>query len=128
MYDKEVERQKAYAFVSKNLQLEEDLDKKQKFQRAIDFAMDEVAEFEQLLEDFKKRVGHLHVYRLILAPHFEEFMQHSLKSLRTLIEKNYTQEELDQMPESVYNQVVEIQKKRVELLRNIAKTYFTGRL
>jgi polyribonucleotide nucleotidyltransferase len=122
-YDRELERQKAYEFVEKSLGLEANLSKQEKVLRAIEFAKDELHELDQELHKFLESVNHLHVFNELLRKPFEQYIKSMIQQATYMLEKDYTQEELDQMPEHVYEQVVEVQKKRVEVLKKIARTY-----
>jgi superfamily II DNA or RNA helicase len=124
-WDRESERKKAYELVEQSLILESQMSKKEKIQRTIEIAKDELKELDEKLHEFLKSVDHLHVFNELLRKPFEQYITHMIQQATYMIEKDYSQEELEQMPENVYNQVVEVQKKRAEILKKIAKSYLS---
>lgn len=92
--------------------------------RTIEFAIEELDEFEQKFHHFLESVAHLNVYQdLIAAPMYKGAIQ-MIDQAKYLIERNYTQTELDAMQETEFNDIVKIQKRRKDVLRKIAKMYF----
>jgi hypothetical protein len=124
-FNREEERKKAYEFVEQSLGHEVNMTKREMVQRAISIAMDELDELDAELHKFLERVQHLHVFSDLIKQPFLQQVNSMLQQAKYMMEKEYTQEELDAMPEQVYNQIVEIQKKRVEVLKKIAKSYFS---
>jgi hypothetical protein len=124
MWDRETERQKAYDFVVQSMTMQTDLTKQEKIEKAIGIAKEELVEVDEKLASFLESVNHLHVFKELLEKPFIQYITQMKQQANYMLEKNYSKEELDQMPESVFNQVTEVQKKRVEILKKIAKTYF----
>ncbi|SFJ63819.1 hypothetical protein SAMN02799624_05303 [Paenibacillus sp. UNC496MF] len=122
-YYRESERQRAYELVGQSIGMESDISKQEKVQRAIEFAKDELVELDQELQKFMEKVRHLHVFDALIRHPFEAHVDSLKQQAIYLLEKDYTQEELDQMPEHVFDTVVVVQKKRVEVLKAIARTY-----
>jgi hypothetical protein len=125
MYDKEKQKQKVLEMLRELSHDEMQYTKKQNFERAITFALDEVVELEQQFNHFLNRVSHLEVFQTIMKEPLTQEMNKSISNLRYLIEKNYTKEEKEQMPEDVFNQVQATQERRIDLLRNIARRYLS---
>lgn len=122
-YDPQQEKQKIYQILSQFQEHEQQMDKRKYLRMSIDLALDELREFEQLYHRFLEEIKHLVIYQEIIKDPLVRNMEHLLRDLRYLIEKNYTKEELEKMPADVYQQVVQSQKLRAELLKKIAKKY-----
>ncbi|MBU5262024.1 hypothetical protein [Bacillus atrophaeus] len=123
MYNKEEEKQKVLSWLKQSSQQENKFTKKQNFARAISFALGEVDEFQEELNIFLSKVSHLQVYQEMIKDPFTKYTESSLKDLRYLIEKNYSDEEIQAMPKETYNQLRVAQEKRIELLRKVAQQY-----
>lgn len=123
MYNKEEERAKVLGMLQSVSQDEIQYTKQQNFERAISLAVDEVQELQQEFERFISRVSHLEVFHDSVKEPLTHDMTKMLQNLKYLIEKNYTKEEKEKMPENVLNQVKAQQQKRVELLQKVAKRY-----
>ncbi|MCD7911051.1 hypothetical protein KC480_05865 [Bacillus velezensis] len=125
MYSKEGEKQKVLSWLKQSSSQERNFTKKQNFVRAISFALGEVDEFEEELKRFLSNVSHLQVYQEMIRDPFSKYMQSSLKDLRYLIEKNYSEDEIQAMSKETHNQLKMAQQKRVVLLRKVAQQYIT---
>jgi predicted ATP-dependent protease len=123
-YDPNQEKEKIYEWLSQFRDYEKQIEKKQYIQRSIQLALEEMDEFEQLYQQFLRSVQHLVVYQSLIRDPLATNMDHMIKSIRFLIEKNYTKEELDRVPEDVYQQIIKSQKQRADLLKAIATRYF----
>jgi NifB/MoaA-like Fe-S oxidoreductase len=122
-YDPQQEKQKIYEILSQFQEHEQQMEKRKYLKMSIALALDELEEFEQLYRRFLKEVGHLVVYQEIIKDPLVRNMENLLRDLRFLIEKNYTKEELEQVPSDVYQQIIQSQKQRAELLKKIARKY-----
>ncbi|OXB94865.1 hypothetical protein [Parageobacillus galactosidasius] len=122
-YDPQQEKQKIYEVLSQFQEHEQQMEKRKYLKMSITLALDELEEFEQLYRRFLKEVGHLVVYQEIIKDPLVRNMENLLRDLRFLIEKNYTKEELEQVPSDVYQQIIQSQKQRAELLKKIARKY-----
>lgn len=126
MHDVQKEKEKILNLMNHISSYENKMSKNELFQQSIQFALDEVNEMEQEFNQFIQRVSHLEV--------FQEFLKHSLidnfdkvsSNLKYMITKNYTQEEKDNMPFEVLQQVQSTQEKRMRLLQNIARKYLSS--
>lgn len=61
-YDKEIQKQRVLGYVRSSTQTELQYTKKQNFERAIQFSLDEVNELEMAFQEFIKKVSHLEVF------------------------------------------------------------------
>ena len=122
-YDPQQEKQKIYEILSQFQEHERQMEKRKYLKMSIELALDELEEFEKIYRRFLKEVQHLVVYQEIIQDPLVRNMENLLRDLRFLIEKNYTKEELDKVPTDVYQQIVQSQKQRAELLKKIAKKY-----
>lgn len=118
-------KQEVLEILKKVSQDEIKFNKEENFKRAVHFAIDELEEFENELSIFLGRVQHLELYQEIIKEPLLTNMNKITTDLRYLIEKNYTKEEREKMPENVYNQVKKSQEKRIELLKKVAKRYLS---
>lgn len=123
MYNKAEEKQKVLSWIKQSSQQENHFTKKQNFARAISFALGEVDEFQEELNRFLSRVSHLQVYQEMIKDPFRKYTENSLKDLKLLIEKNYSDEEIQAMPKETFNQLRLAQEKRMDLLRKVAQVY-----
>jgi regulator of replication initiation timing len=123
-YDPAMEKIKAIDFVNQSLSFENSFEKSNKVERAIQIALEEIQELDQRFCRFVEENKHLHVFEHLLKPLLVERHEHMIMHARSLMEKTYTQEELQQYPEHVYQDIVNAQKKRVEVLKKIAASYF----
>jgi hypothetical protein len=122
-YDPQQEKLKIYEILSQFQEHEQQMEKRKYLKMSIALALDELEEFEQLYRRFLKEVKHLVIYQELIKDPLVRNMENLLRDLRFLIEKNYTKEELEQVPTDVYQQIVQSQKQRAELLKKIAKKY-----
>lgn len=123
MYDKEEQKQKVLEVLRSSSQGEIQYTKKQNFERAVSIAVDEVNDLKHEFDRFISRVSHLEVFQDSIKEPLTHDMTKMLENLKYMIEKNYTKEEKEQMPENVLNQVRATQQRRVELLQKVARRY-----
>lgn len=97
--------------------------KQQNFQRAISLAKDELDDFEKIFNKFISDVSHLEVFQYAFKEPLTRDVEKMVQNLRYLVERNYSKEETENMPEEVLNQVKASQDKRFELLKRIAVRY-----
>ena len=95
----------------------------QNFERAISLAQDEIQEFEALFTKFVNDVSHLEVFQYSIKEPLTRDITKMVSNISYLVNKSYSQEEKDSMPEEVLNNVRATQQKRYELLKNIAQRY-----
>jgi hypothetical protein len=124
VFDPQEEKNKARSIIEMNIAEESGNVKQHRVERAIGFALDEIKEFELAMADFQNRVGHLHVFNCLISQQLQKQTRSIVEQSRYLIEKTYNKQELEQMPDQVYNQIAETQKKRADLLKKIASSYF----
>lgn len=131
-YNREEERERAYQFVMQSLEgtskrkTPEQI-KKQKIQRAISFGKDELDEFESVMNHIlDQKFNHLHVYKEVIEEPLRAYLHHIISQSRELLEKNYTKEELAETPPYIRAYIIDMQRKRVSLLKKLAKTYFSN--
>jgi hypothetical protein len=122
-YDAQQEKQRLYDLLSPVADQEKQLTKKHLFNISVGIALDEIDEFEKEYKKFLEKVNHLQVYQEVIKQPLVNNMDKIIRDLRFLIEKNYTEEELEKMPADVYEQVVKSQKQRVEILKKVANIY-----
>jgi hypothetical protein len=125
MYNKEEQRLIVLEMLRKSSQNEVQYTKQQNFERAVSFALDEIKELEQQFNQFVNSVSHLEVFQDAVKEPLTQDMSKMIQNLRYLVEKNYTKEEKEKMPENVLNQVRATQERRVELLKKIARRYLS---
>ncbi|UYX56045.1 hypothetical protein M3Y14_34250 (plasmid) [Bacillus thuringiensis] len=123
MYDKQLVREKVLKMLNEYSQDEKQFTKQENFHRAVSFALDEVTEMEHAFEKFIQSVGHLELFKEVAQQPLTKEGSRIFQNLRYLIERNYTKEETQKMPENVFNQVQSSQQRRVELLQKVAKKY-----
>lgn len=98
--------------------------KKDLFNKSIEISNEQFDYFEEELNKFIKNVSNLNVYRDLMKSNFEKNSFNLLEQAKKLISSDYTEEELNHMPENQFNQIVLLQKQRKQILSNIAKKYF----
>lgn len=125
MYDKQVVREKVLNMLNDFSQSEIQFSRQQNFHRAISFALDEVTEMEQAFDKFVQSVSHLELFKEVVQEPLSKESSRVFKNLRYLIEKNYTKEETEKMPQNVFSSVQSSQQRRVELLQKVARKYLT---
>jgi hypothetical protein len=125
MYSKEEEKQKILGMLRLSSQGEMQFTKQQNFQRAIEFAVDELNELEYAFEKFISEVSHLEVFQTSLKEPLTNDVSKHLQNLKYLIQRNYTDEEKNKMPQEVLNQVRATQQRRVEILQQVARRYLS---
>ncbi|QHW35764.1 hypothetical protein GZH47_33260 (plasmid) [Paenibacillus rhizovicinus] len=125
LYNPTMEKIKAIDFVNQSMAFERDFDKTDKVRRAIQIALDEILEFENSYRNFSQQNQHLQVFQHLLKPILDERMGQMINHARHMMEKTYTTDELQELPEHVYQDVIAVQKQRVEVLKKIAKSYFS---
>ncbi|PFV35743.1 MULTISPECIES: hypothetical protein [Bacillus cereus group] len=123
MYDKQLVREKVLKMLNEYSPSEKQFTREENFHRAVSFALDEVTEMEQAFDKFVQSVGHLELFKEVVHQPLTKEGTRVFQNLRYLIEKNYTKEETQKMPENVFNQVQSSQQRRVELLQKVAKKY-----
>ncbi|CDQ41912.1 hypothetical protein [Virgibacillus salexigens] len=101
--------------------------KNELFYQSIDFALSEYKELALAFDSFFKSIDHLIIFREMMESNLKTDTANQLKNLKMLIEKNYDQRELEKMPTSVYNQVLDVQKQRADLLKKVAQTYLSAK-
>lgn len=124
MYNKEKEKERILQMLKDTSQYEVKYTKEDNFLRAIEFALDEVREFEEEYNKFISRVSHLQVFQDVVKEPLTKSMGKWVQNLKYLIEKNYTKEDREKMPADVLKQVKSTQDRRINLLKNVARTYF----
>ncbi|GAK41945.1 hypothetical protein TCA2_4437 [Paenibacillus sp. TCA20] len=116
-YDREEQRKKAME-LSKPLHI----DPRKTIDKAIEYALNELKEYEQHMQK-----SHSELSNNVICAHVDKSFMKVLDNLVTtatfLIEKDYSEEELNEMPAAVHKDVVASQQVRAELLRKIAKKY-----
>jgi len=122
-YNPAIEKIKAMDFVSHSLAMESAYKQYEKVKRAIAIALDELREFEEKYNHFIESVSHLQVFQELLRPIHVEYTNDLLHKSKDLMERTYTDKELEGLPLDVYNNIVELQKKRVNVLKKIASVY-----
>jgi hypothetical protein len=125
MYDKEKQKKKVLEILKAVSQDEIKFTKQQNFERAITLALDELQELEQQYQQFMKNVDHLVVFQEAFKEPLTRDMNKMFQNLKYLIEKNYTKEETEKMPEEVLQQVKATQERRIQLLRKVARKYLS---
>ncbi len=125
MYDKEQMRSKVLELLKENSQDEIKNIKQENFERAISIALDEIDEFERFFNQFMDDVKHLEVFQHAIKEPLEQDIYKITSHLKYLIEKSYTKEETEKMPETVFEQVRVSQERRIDLLRRVAKRYLS---
>lgn len=125
MYNKDEEKKKMLGMLQSASQDEIQYTKQQNFERAVSLALDEMTELEQEYNRFISRVSHLEVFQHAVKEPLTHDMSKMLQNLKYLIEKNYTKDEKEKMPENVLEQVRATQQKRVELLQKVARRYLS---
>jgi hypothetical protein len=123
IFSPESEKKRIFELLSPALDEERQQNKQNYLKKATAIALDEVQELKKEYELFISRIQHLQVFQQVIQQPLESNMQNILRDLRFMLEKNYTQEELERMPSDVYQQVVQSQKQRVDILKKIARTY-----
>lgn len=124
MYDKEEQKTRILGMLKDTSQDEIKYNKDQNFLRAIEFALDEVQELEQQYRKFVQSVSHLEVFHEMVREPLDKDMSKMVQNLKYLIEKNYTKEDKEKMPQEVLSQVKATQDRRINLLKKIALRYF----
>lgn len=125
MYDKEQQKEMVRQLLKDSSQSEIQYTKQQNFERAISIAVDEVKEIRTEFDKFISNVSHLEVFQATIKEPLTRDMSKMLENLQYLIEKNYTQEDKQKMPETVLEQVRASQQKRIDLLKRVAKRYLS---
>ncbi|MGV7000265.1 hypothetical protein ACWA2C_16390 [Priestia megaterium] len=125
MYDKEKQKEMVLQLLKESSQSEIQYTKQQNFERAISIAVDEVKEIKEEFDKFVSSVSHLEVFQATIKEPLTRDMSKMLENLQYLIEKNYTQEDKQKMPETVLEQVRASQEKRIDLLKRVAKRYLS---
>lgn len=123
MYNKEIEKSRVLGMLKASSQGEIQNNKQQNFQRAISLAKDELDDFEKIFNKFISDVSHLEVFQHAFKEPLTRDVEKMAQNLRYLVERNYSKEETENMPEEVLNQVKASQEKRFELLKRIAVRY-----
>lgn len=120
-FDREIERKKAQDFISHSFIAP--ASNAERISRAKELAEEELLEFRDILLKNLSQLEHLTIYadliKETLFPNFNEIMDYA----HFFIKKEYTQNELDEMPDDVYARIVQSSKKRAEFLRTISKKY-----
>lgn len=126
MYQPEQEKSRIYQILKPALEIEGQTKKQRYFKESMKFALEEVDELFSEYVRFIERVSHLHVFNEVIKTPLDTNMQQIIRDLRFMITKNYEPAELEQMPHDVYQQVVQAQNQRVEILKKIARTYIVS--
>jgi len=122
-WDLEQERMKAFQFVEKSYEQEKQGLKKLKLQQTINIAKDEISEINQEFQSFLHKVEHLVVFQELFSEPIKALMQQMLESSCYFLEKNYSKDEINEMPDDVYRQVAASQERRKEVLKKLALKY-----
>lgn len=122
-YDPHQEKEKVYEALSKAYLEGNQLKKEEIFEKAISIALDELKEFTIKFDEFFKSVSHLVVFEDLMKDLLVKGAKQYISDAKYLIEKNYTTEELDAMPEEIYSKVLRTQRSRRDLLQKISKKY-----
>ena len=125
MYDKEKQKEKVLGMLRAVSQDEIKFTKQQNFERAIALALDELQELEQQFQKFINSVDHLVMFQEAFKEPLSRDMNKMFQNIKYLIEKNYTKEETEKMPEEVLQQVKATQERRIQLLRKVARRYLS---
>lgn len=125
MYNRESVRSNVLGMLQQVSQDEVKFNKQQNFERATQIALSEVEDFEKLFHKFLSDVSHLEVFQHSIKEPLTRDMEKMTQNLKYLIQKNYTKEEREGMPENVLNQVRATQEKRYELFRKVARKYLS---
>lgn len=128
MFDPNKEKQRVYEMLSEAHVENKHFTKKELFKDSIHFALSEYKELATQYNIFFKSVDHLVIFNHELKDEVVKNTVNMLRELRFLIEKDYTKEELENMPTTVYDQVLQTQKKRADLLKKIAEVYLKDRV
>lgn len=127
-YNREEEKNRIYEMLSESKVEEFYHDKKQLFKDAVYFALSEYRELAKSYDNFFKSVDHLVIFQYLIKDRVMKDTINMMKEIKFLIEKQYTKEELEHMPTPVYDQVLETQRQRADLLKKIAETYLADRV
>lgn len=125
LFDAEKERLKVLSILDEISQDEIKITKSELFKNSINVALDEMDEFEKEFKKFVNNVSHLEVYKEIIHNPLTRDVEKMIKNVRFLIEKNYTKEEKEHMPIEILQQVQASQERRMRLLQNVARRYFS---
>ncbi len=123
MYDKEQMKSKVFDLLKDATHHEMKFSKQENFERAISLAIDEILEFESIYNRFITDASHLEVFQHSIKGPLETDVNNMISHLKYMVEKNYTKEEVNKMPEEVLKQVRATQEKRIHLLKNVARRY-----
>lgn len=124
MYDKETYKQELKEHLRHKEHETVVHNRKENVKRSIEFAISEIDELEEAFHAFQAKVAHLVVYDQLMKEPFHKEVQTVIDSARTLIERNYSAEEKSALTYKALNQLEVTQKRRLEVLRNIARRYF----
>ena len=125
MFNIEEERTKVYHMLVSQSEEEKAFSKQEIIKKSVNLALEEIEEFEKAYQDFVERVQHLCIFQQQIFDPLDKDIKKVTNALRTIIKKNYTAEELENLSGSQYNKIVRQQKERVDLLKKIAKTYLS---
>lgn len=122
-FDKEQEKQRALRMVEGSLQDENSTEQQDKKSRAIAISLEEAEEIKNEIDGLIAKLDHLVVFQELVKPHLVRFNAQTNQQTIHMMQKDYSKEELAEMPEAVYKQVVELQTRRVDVLKKIAQQY-----
>lgn len=119
------EKERVQEILKQNEKYEKQYKNKNLLKKSIQIALEEVDEFEKYYYEFISNISHLVIFKELIQSPIEVNMEKIIKDLRFLMAKNYSKEELEKMPDDVYQQVVQNQKQRADILKKIVKTYLS---
>lgn len=90
---------------------------------AVRIGLDELEELNAAYETFEDKVAHLAVYQHLYKDVINPYMRKLDADAQLLISKNYTAEELEFMTRESYNNILNQQKLRLQLLDKITQKY-----
>jgi len=120
MYDPQIEKER---ILESLIEMTNQTPKEAMLQKAIAFANDEFDEFQHEFQVFLDRVSNLNVYQELIGSKFEKGARLLIEQAKYLIERTYTEDELENMQDNEYAEVLIVQSRRKEVLRKIVKTY-----
>lgn len=123
MFDPNREKERVYELLSSSKVDEIHFTREELLQKSLDIAKDEYDELVKAYANLYKSINHLVISQQPIHLSLMKEVEQRLRNIKEFIEKTYTREELDQMPDHVYSTIVHTQKDRAEYLKKIANTY-----
>lgn len=123
MFDPKIEKLRVYQLLQDSTEEYKKYKKRTKLKSSLEIVDEELNKIEQAFKLFESNCKGLVVYDKIFGDYYSEIFHAMINQLRSMFKKHLTKEEVKKLPDFLYYQHIEIERKKLEILNSISKKY-----